>query len=565
MIKNFIYLNGKTPLKGECLSNPAYKGHDEPLKNADYGGIYDGDYVKVDADDFETFKKLLELCNEYQLQYNAVKTSRGGHVYFKNAGLSKNRKQQKAVCGLKVEWKFAKSNDFVPIKRNGKILEWVRGSPFNKDIDVLPKWLYPEQETAVRISEGSRNDTLFELGSSLRGKGSKYEEILIALSVANIEKCIPPLREYEVKQTAEQVSKYPIGNVKQITTLNVQSARDLQTENLPPLRWFVDEIIPQGLTMLASPPKYGKSWLVLDLCLTITSGGYFLKRKTSQCGCLYLALEDSKHRLKNRINRLTLGKPAPESFYYNITASTLNNGLIEQLERVIEQHPEIALVIIDTLQKVRDVGGAKETGYATDYREVGAIKSFADRHNISVILVHHLRKMRDDDPFNQISGTQGVIGAADTAITLTKEKRNSDTATLSITGRDVTETQYNLKFDKNNTKWELIGSVEEIEEKRLAEEYEDDPIVRTVKHLLSENSNNWTGSIAELVDACEEFTGELPCDINDKNKAGLSKVGHKIKSIAKMLKLRDNITYEYIRLMDKRVHNFSKKKCDRIV
>lgn len=202
------------------------------------------------------------------------------------------------------------------------------------------------------------------------------------------------------------------------------SAVDLQAKDLPPIRFIVNKLLSVGLNILASPPKYGKSWMVLALCLAVASGNRFLGYMTNQCGCLYLALEDSQRRLKARMDKLLAGKPAPAGFHFATMASPINNGLFDELDDFLKKHSDTGLIVIDTLQRVRGAAHGKEGAYAADYREVGALKAFADQHNVALLLVHHLRKMKDDgDPFNMISGTNGIMGAADTSIVLTREKR----------------------------------------------------------------------------------------------------------------------------------------------
>jgi hypothetical protein len=553
MINGYLYTNGKVPRRGERLTDPNYTPHSEPPKKGDYVGVYNGDYVKVDVDTVEDFEKLISKCRANGLKFNALRTSRGGHLYFKNVGLTKNRKAQKAVCGFVCEWKFATSNDTVPIKRDDVMMEWVEGSPLNSDISTLPLWLFPEIELIKpnlpawlpdSIPNGERDDTLFRIGCSMRAKGSPESEIYDALMSVNKGLCDPPLSSDQIRIKAQQAAKFDAGIVTgktPVPKLAARSVADLQMKQLPPPRWIVAEMIPQGLTILASPPKFGKSWFVLDLCLSVAAGDSFLKHKTTKSGCLYLALEDSEYRMKDRVNKLTLGVLAPDTFDYVITAQTLENGLIEQLEEYIHEHPDTALIVVDTLQKVRGIPKGKETSYGNDYRELGQLKSFADKYGISVLVVHHTRKMKDDDDeFNTISGTNGISGSADTAMILSRKRFEEDTK-LSITGRDVDQSQTILNFDKANYRWKVKGTVEEIEEKRITEDYENNPIVQTIQHLLEKNEQ-WVGTMAALIAECLDYTGTLPDRVEPDKPSTL---GQKMVAYARMLNLRDRIGVEF--------------------
>lgn len=284
-------------------------------------------------------------------------------------------------------------------------------------------------------------------------------------------------------------------------TLSTISAAALQGKDIPPIRWIVENLIPAGLNILASPPKYGKSWAVLDLGLSVTAGGRFLGYQTSPCEVLYLALEDSERRLKSRMIKLLAGKNAPAGFHFATAAHDMDNGLFDELEGFLKAHPKTGLIIIDTLQRVRGAVHGKEGAYAADYREVGGLKAFADGHGIAILLVHHLRKMADDsDPFNRISGTSGLMGAADTALVLTKEKRGDENATLSIVGRDVESSDTVLRFNKDACRWENLGDADWFAEQQARMEYQESGLVRTIKKLL-EHGGEWTGTAQQLLDA----------------------------------------------------------------
>lgn len=257
-------------------------------------------------------------------------------------------------------------------------------------------------------------------------------------------------------------------------TLDTITAADLQKKDIPPIKFIVEKLIPIGLNILASPPKYGKSWMVLALCLAVAIGGRFLGYSTNKCGCLYLALEDSQRRLKSRMNKLLSGRTAPSGFHFATASHDMDNGLFDELEGFLEKHPDTGLIVIDTLQRVRGATHGKEGAYAADYREVGALKAFADKHNVAVLLVHHLRKMKDDgDPFNMISGTNGIMGAADTTMVLTKEKRGDENATFSAIGRDIESSDTILRFNKDTCYWENLGDADWFAEQQARREYQE--------------------------------------------------------------------------------------------
>ena len=303
---------------------------------------------------------------------------------------------------------------------------------------------------------------------------------------------------FEVLQSTPQWTP-PQEETKKKPGLSYITATDLQKADLPPVQFLVDDILPVGTSLLSAASKIGKSWMVLDMGLAIAAGKPFMGHTTNKAGVLYLALEDSQSRLQDRMNKVLNRGKAPEGMRFSIVAPTLDEGLLEILADDLKANPDTKLIIIDTLQKIRGSSKGRESGYEQDYREMGAVKKFVDERGLSVLFVHHNRKMNDtDDPFNMISGTNGIMGAADTTWTIIKNKRSDGEATLHITGRDVEQTDTVISFDKSAWKWKPMGALDLIVSQRDREAYDNDPIVHTIKTLLKE-SGEWKGSAADLM------------------------------------------------------------------
>ena len=321
-------------------------------------------------------------------------------------------------------------------------------------------------------------------------------------------------------------------------SLSTISAADLEKKTIPPITWIAEGLLPTGLTIWASPPKLGKSWLALLLCLSATVGGTFLGFVCCQCQVLYLALEDSERRLKDRLQKVLGPVPPPDNLHFTTQAPTLDTGLVDALETHIKQYPQTQLVIVDTLQKVRDVGSGRDV-YGRDYADVGALKKFADSHNICVVLVHHLRKMGDDsDPFNRISGTNGISGAADSMWVLYKEKRGDETATLNIVGRDVEERKLVLRFNKQSFVWENMGDADEIAAQQAQSSYQNDTTVRTIREILKRRPEGWEGSAKDLMGAGQIVTNTALANSSRE-------LSNKLKTLCGPLLEHDNIMYTY--------------------
>lgn len=147
-------------------------------------------------------------------------------------------------------------------------------------------------------------------------------------------------------------------SVAEIAPLSYIKADILDAMQIEKPAFVVEKILPTGLGLLVSPPKYGKFWLSLDMCISVATGTRFLGFKTNKCDVLYLALEDSNARLQERMKKILNGRKAPRGLGYAIRAGTLQHGLIIQLEKYLEENPNTKLIVIDTFQKVR--GGNQE-------------------------------------------------------------------------------------------------------------------------------------------------------------------------------------------------------------
>ena len=229
--------------------------------------------------------------------------------------------------------------------------------------------------------------------------------------------------------------------------------------------YLVNTLLQPGLCILSGAPKVGKSWLVLHLCMQVAKGEPFLGLDVRQGDVLYITMEDTARRIHRRINTIT--EESSPHLYVTNSCARLGNLLFWQLQEFINEHPDTRLIVIDTYQLIRD--GGKDTSYSNDYSETREIKEFADCFGVCVLLVHHNRKMPDEDFANVISGTTGIAGSCDTIMVLQKEKRKSREATLSCTGRDIEDRELKMELDRKTCTWSvksdsLTGFDEELPE-----------------------------------------------------------------------------------------------------
>lgn len=240
------------------------------------------------------------------------------------------------------------------------------------------------------------------------------------------------------------------------------TATDLMQRDFPEPIWIIPELLTEGLGILAGKPKTGKSWMALNLAVASASGGRALgKVKVDKGPVLYLALEDTERRLKSRLQQVLCGNMPPEGLHFQTSWPRIDQGALPLLQKWLEAHPSTRFVIIDTLAKLWPKPNGKDgSAYHADYDTVSAIKALSDIHHVSILCVTHLRKSPTEDPLEQISGSMGISGSADTLLVLQRTRGKAD-ANLLITGRDIEEQELALRFDQITGTWCHLGGADE--------------------------------------------------------------------------------------------------------
>ena len=249
--------------------------------------------------------------------------------------------------------------------------------------------------------------------------------------------------------TITDYSKYDLDIRKTFNSVDGDTLLDM---DLPATKFVIKDLLPQGLAILGGSPKVGKSWLMLDWCVRIAKGEKIWNFPVTQGTTLYVSLEDTASRLQERL--LSVTDEAPNVFFTTFSFK-IGEGFEEQIKNFVAEHPDTVLIVIDTFQMIRNTGS--EISYASDYNEVEVIKKRAEELKITILLVHHLRKQGDSDPFNMLSGTNGLAGGVDTMFVLDKSKRCSTNATLYCSGRDIEDREIELSFDKDNCTWNFVS------------------------------------------------------------------------------------------------------------
>lgn len=254
---------------------------------------------------------------------------------------------------------------------------------------------------------------------------------------------------------------------------------------------IVEGLIYPGLYLFVGAPKTGKSFIMTQLAYHISCGKSLWGFSVQKNKVLYFALEDTEERLQNRIFRM-FGDEVSDKLFFTVASSQISNGFNDQLDKFLRKNPDTKVIIIDTLQKIRDVGGDGYS-YSGDYEIISNLKKFADEHKICMILVHHTRKQDAADKTEMISGTNGLFGAADGAFIMYKESRTSNNAIIEVTGRDQADQKLFIRRDPETLKFTLEHS-----DTQLWQEPPDEILESVASVLESEERTTWTGTATEL-------------------------------------------------------------------
>ena len=274
-------------------------------------------------------------------------------------------------------------------------------------------------------------------------------------------------------------------------SLQTVSMTELYDTLYPPRTPVVDGFLYGGTYLFVGAPKVGKSFFMGQLAYHVAMGLPLWDYPVRKGTVLYLALEDDYARLQRRLSQM-FGVESADNLYFATQAKTLKEGLDGELEEFVKQHKDARLIIIDTLQKVREVGG-ETFSYSNDYEIVTKLKAFSDKYGICLLVVHHTRKMESGDSFDMISGTNGLLGAADGAFIMQKKKRTDNTAVLDIVGRDQPDQELTIEFDQERCIWKFKKAETELWKQP------PNPLLEAINEFLAEGRPEWEGTATELL------------------------------------------------------------------
>jgi len=315
------------------------------------------------------------------------------------------------------------------------VLEHLNKSPYNANILYQP--VFQQRFAEIRREDPPLyfGELMQAVGISLRERANAWDRDIATLAQASINGQFP----------------------------TPQTATALLAKTLPPLRCFVEELIAEGLTILAGKPKKGKSYLALDMSLSLSVGREaFMKFPTEKSHVLYVSLEDGERRLQRRLRQIQPNISTPENLHFLYDFPRLGEGALEALQYYSKQ---FQVIFIDTLGRIlpRETPARKSLSEYQEMTDVlGAIQGFAQQQRMAIIVIDHVRKASVEDDGDAIIGTQGKFGAADHALIYGRKGEEKD-GVLKVISRDLENERFVLSMVNGHLEFLGKGEIYEMD------------------------------------------------------------------------------------------------------
>lgn len=399
--------------------------------------------------------------------------------------------------------KVLTAKDVQDLPDNKLVIEVVKCEALRRILDILPEWLPGGewQGDHYVVRNPKRNDRnpgsfmiwidggfkdwacpdecsggdLVALYAYLNGWGNQMEEAARKLASdldLNIDAECANLRQETLKPAtvaAMTESRDLVATAKPAPSKvshgpALANIQHLLAKQFPPVKWVVQDLLPAGVTLFAAAPKVGKSWLAMDVAVCVAAGVPTLGGKQTTRGwVLYLGLEDNERRLQKRFAAvMTARGVTPDAIDYATAWDRIGLGGTAYIEDWLKKHEGAALVVVDTLARIKPDLKANKDRYAQEYAAMSELKALSDRYPVSILVITHTRKQAGDDPMDSISGSNGQSGGVDNTWIM-KKARGEQQAALFVIGRDIeAEVNYGLQWDPDRCVWSIEGTAAEV-------------------------------------------------------------------------------------------------------
>lgn len=274
-----------------------------------------------------------------------------------------------------------------------------------------------------------------------------------------------------------------------VPCVDVVDVSELQDKTLPPMKWLIDDLLPVGgVVMLSAKPKMGKSFLAIQLALSVASGGEFLGFQAQKHEVLYIDLETSQRSMKNRISMMTAD--APKGLYLMTPQEVfefgnIGNGFESQVDYFLESHKGVKLVIVDTYGLIQGSRTAAQNIYRQEYAEISHLNSWARKKGFTLVLIHHQNKQDDySNPVQGISGSTGITGGLQAYYILSKRDYTDTKTKLTIGGKEIMERDIFIQPESDTNRTWIEVEPEDRPSRRKT--VSNDKITMTIRELCAD-------------------------------------------------------------------------------
>ncbi|MCL2752680.1 MAG: helicase RepA family protein [Defluviitaleaceae bacterium] len=351
---------------------------------------------------------------------------------------------------------------------------------------------------------GKVKEMLLERGVDLAKMGCKYE------SFFDYEKTDDRL-PWETNKTPQEKTVAEVVATN-ILELNTKTAKEIMETNFDAPHFIVDNMFTSGIYLLAGAAKAGKSWLALDIAASVASGEPFWEHKTTKSDVLYMSLEDTDPLLAGRLKQMQANPKMINNLHitHNTRGMDANASMVQEIENFLKKHPNTKLIIIDILSKIRHHRYDIDIS-VNDRKFVENLRPITNNRDIVLLLLHHTRKMHDDDPINMVAGSMALVGAVDGTYVLMKKSRKSKQAKFTTGVRHIRDFSYNIEFDEESCKWQFLGvdnDEEDEEENAKASE-----LAYNLKEYIFSKNGVWQGTATMLCASLNDLAKREKKDI----------------------------------------------------
>ena len=248
-----------------------------------------------------------------------------------------------------------------------------------------------------------------------------------------------------------------------------EDAVDLRIDTIQPAVPVVEDLLYEGMLLFGGKSKRGKSWLMLDLAVSVATGNpvwrHFPVPKPQPV--LYISLEDGRRRIKGRLENIPpeVRQRGYLQFLYNFPM--LDQGGMEKLQGYI-RNGRYRLIIIDVLARIEPQGKrSSEKTYLEIYDMFAPLQNLHREHPTCLAMVTHLRKADAEDIFDTLHGSVGYQGIQDALWVMERPPQNK-VAVIHTRPNEGEEQVLHVAFVDGH--WEFQGHDEEIRSIRLSED-----------------------------------------------------------------------------------------------